>query len=149
MPPDILELQIFGVYDRGVPNAERIVLRPLIALDLANYALTLGVRTPRGAWPTTDHYFWLGSYLIEPPSWIFVYTGPGRPKVTHESQTKEPVHVMHWNKPEVVFQNPDVVPVLLRFDGLQIGSQPPRSVSDVYPYQTALPLTLKSLMAKK
>ena len=52
------ELRILGVYDRGIPNKERIVLEALDSINLAQYGLLLAFQVPGyPAVPYQDHFF--------------------------------------------------------------------------------------------
>jgi hypothetical protein len=130
MLPDI---QIFGVYDRGVPNLERVVLRVNRSTNLSQYMLVLGYRGHAGAdtvLPIPDQSLWLGSTIIEAPSWIFIYTGSGNAGISQEKQTKEPLHSLYWNKPQVMLTHDDIVPALLHIDYVQIGNKPNLTLAD-------------------
>jgi hypothetical protein len=73
----ISELTLVGVADRGVPNKERIVLRPMETVNVGEFALIVGViSTENGFFPLPDLFFWPGNIEISPPSWLYVYTAP-------------------------------------------------------------------------
>lgn len=127
-PPD---LEIFGVYDRGVPNLERIALRVNQPTNLSTYFLILGIRAPLGVdmvYPIQDQSLWLGSIFIEVPSWIFIYTGNGTTSVSKEIHTGDPVHTLYWKKPNIIFDHNDIVPALFHFDYVEIGNKPNKSI---------------------
>lgn len=116
-------IEIFGVYGRGVPNKERIILRAYAPLDLKNYALILGYELPGDTvLPYPDNFLWLGPSVVEIPSWIFVYTGSGRNGLTQEVNTKDPVHNIYWNKDEVLLSDHRVLPTLIRINAEHIGN---------------------------
>ena len=130
-PPNI---DFFGVYDRGVPNLERIVLRVNGAVDLSQYFVCLGLRAPLNIdliLPIPDQFLWLGRTYIDTPGWVFIFTGVGTPGVSQEVNTKEPVHNLYWNKPQVTFAHQDIVPALIHCDLVIIGNKPNKSVSDL------------------
>jgi hypothetical protein len=115
------ELSLIGLADAGIPNKERIILRPTQATALNIYALSIGMFDPTtgGARPLFDHIFWFPEKIVYPPSWIMVFTGPGEPReVTHDG---EHVHTFFWSKPTVVFSDARLVPVLVRMGGAIIG----------------------------
>lgn len=121
---DATELELFGIYDRGVPNRERIVLRAHRPVDLSNYALLLGIRGKHGSIvPAPDQFQWLGATRVEGPAWVFVYTGPGQPTVTLETTTKEPAHSIYWNKPSVIFTDPQLIAALVYMSPVQIWAK--------------------------
>jgi hypothetical protein len=111
--PQIDELTFEGVYGRGIPNEERIVLRPKRRIVLAEYILCLGLKMPAGVVPLRDNMFWFGEEItVEPPYRIFVYTGPGVRRFTTTKGSSEPALVLHWGKPGVVLESPLIEPVL-------------------------------------
>lgn len=120
------ELVIQDVYDRGVPNQERILIRPTQAVNMGQYGIMLGVKdsqTIESALPVNDCLFWFGDGIVEPQSWIFIYTGPGTGRKT-EMQNKEPAYVLHWGRTHTVFANSLVVPILFRVDAVYLGRTP-------------------------
>lgn len=130
-PPD---LDIFGVYDRGVANKERIVLRVNRPVDLSQHFLFLGVRGPMNSevvFPIPDQFIWLGNGILDAPSWVFLYTGKGTPTVTRETNTNQPLQYLYWNKTQVALNHPDIIPVLIHSDQLLIGNKPNQSIEDL------------------
>lgn len=131
------ELSIIGVYDRGIANKERIVLRPTIKLNLGYYALVLGIKAGEGyARPINDHFLWLGScglapIEIAPPSWLFIYTGPGEFNEATNGYTKEKAYVMHWGKDTTILADDSIVPVLICINSVAVGETPPMPVYDL------------------
>ena len=119
------ELQIVGVWDRGIPNKERIAIKTYRTTNLVDYFLFLGV--PVGnqtAVPLTDNVLHLGQSImgvIEPPTWVIVYTGPGETKLTTIKPSGESALVLHWGKKETALHNPNVVPVLLSAEGIFVS----------------------------
>jgi hypothetical protein len=146
------DLDIFGVYDRSIPNRERIVIRVNHPANLAEYFLVLGVRGPVGAdliVPIPDQSLWLGATFVQVPSWIFVYTGSGKTGISQEKHTGEPVHTLYWNKEQVALIHDDVVPALIRVATVQIGNKPNKSLEDVgKPQDGDLAIMLKRLLAR-
>lgn len=121
----IHELTIVAVADAGNPDHERIAIRPTQSVNLAGFGLYLGQLKPNGMIrPYSDQFFWFGEAVVAPPSWIIVYTGPGNFQQTRMPGTGEETYVFHWGKSFTLFGIPGVVPVLFRFDGILIGSQP-------------------------
>lgn len=125
-------VEIFGIYDRGVPNQERIVLKVNRAVDLTYYALVLGVKAVNDTiLPFRDNYFWFGKIEMLIPGWIFVYTGKGTPGISQETYTKEPAHSLYWNRPTVLLSDPDVIPAVFRMTDIHIGNKANKSISDL------------------
>lgn len=126
-------LELFGVYDRGVPNLERIVLRANRAVALGGYFLILGIPTlnKEDMWPLPDQSLWLGTGQMDVAGWVFVFTGKGTPAVSQETHTKDPLQTLYWNKSEVALANEHVVPALVHLDGIEIGNRPNKSIADI------------------
>lgn len=119
---DIHELKIIGVEDRNIPNKERIVIQPTIQVNLAQFGLFLGHRHPNDTvTPLPDQFFWFGEVTIQPLSWIFVYTGPGKFRQTTEQNTGAPAYVFHWGKQTTVLGHQDIAPTIFRLDGILIA----------------------------
>jgi hypothetical protein len=119
---EILQLKLYGLFEAGVPNRERIVMRAweLGSVNLAPYFLTMGVKIPdtKGATPTFDSVLWLGEYEVQANQWVIVYSGPGSSRAA-QTESGEPMHVLHWNRPKVLGA-PGVVPVLIQAGGIAV-----------------------------
>jgi hypothetical protein len=122
--PIVTELTVIGVADPGIPNRERIVLRPTESLDLAQFGILIAVKNEDGSViPIFDNFFWFGDLFIDPPCWINVYTGNGEFQKTILSDSNQPAYSLHWGRKVTVFNSPNIVPVLFRMDGILIGRQ--------------------------
>ncbi len=125
----VTELTIVIVGDPGVPNKERIILRPTQTIDLGQFSMTVGIRdkdNPNLVVPLQDHLFWFPNLVIEPPSWIFLYTGKGTYEKTNLAGTSETAHVFHWGREIVLFTYFELVPVLFKQTAMLIGPNPDR-----------------------
>ena len=122
---DILEMTIIEVYGRGVPNEERIVIRFNEAVNLGRYGIMLGVRAIAGsAFPIRDNLLWFGDAYFLPGDWLFVYTGPGKPKASDLPNTHHRLVSIHWGRDRTVLHDENIVPILFRVDAVQIpGAQ--------------------------
>jgi hypothetical protein len=119
--PVISDLSIVGVYDAGVPNAERVYLRAHFDVSLAEYFLMTGYAAGAGfAVPLTD-VFWLGPAAVTANTWLVIYTGPGQDHFT--AHQGDPLMVRHWGKPTTLFNVPTIVPVLFHTDAVQVGNR--------------------------
>lgn len=120
-----IPLEIFSVSDRGVQNSERVNLRVNSRTYLGDYFLHAGVYLPNGrALPLPNVSLWLGEDTIDEGSWVIIYTGPGQAKLTTQTKdTKELVIVLHWHLLQTIFNNKNIVPVLVKLDttAIQIG----------------------------
>src|SRR5262249_13861146 len=113
--PTPVGITLYGVYDRGQPNKERIVLRNDFAVNLAEYGLLRGIKVgDRTATPVRDSFFWFGEVELEVPTLIYVYTGPGSMKFTQADG--HPAVVFHWGKNETLFNQEILVPIVFRLE---------------------------------
>jgi len=118
---DILELRVSGVYDRGIPNQERVVLYANQTVNLGQYGLMVGVRAAgNSAFPVRDNLLWFGDGVVNKGDWIFIYTGPGVPRAITLPNTEERLYSIHWGRDKTIFQHPDVVPILFRVDAVHV-----------------------------
>src|ERR1700730_10382869 len=109
----IFELTIIAVADAGVPNQERVVLRPTESVDLGQFGVTVGIRNsgnPNLILPLADHFFWFPNLVVETPSWLFLYTGKGSYEKTTRTGTSETAHVFHWEREITLFNYFELVP---------------------------------------
>ena len=117
------DLELFGIYDRGIPNKERIALKVNARVNTGDYALILGVAGANGTiLPARDQFLWLGRTIVD-IGWVFVFTGPGDPVVTTEVNTKEPMHAIYWGKPNVMFTIPEARAALVRLGPIQVWTR--------------------------
>lgn len=121
-------LELFPiVQDRGTPGAERVYMRANQDVSLRDYLLLVGVRMlDQTAFPHPDHVLWLGDDKLAAGTWLIVYTGPGSPIVTSIRGTNEPARVLYWHKNSTLFDDPRLVPLLVRFESTnaQLGRSP-------------------------
>jgi hypothetical protein len=115
--PPIPELSVYGVIECGVPNKERICLRPSEEVNLAHFALLLAFRNnvTSELTPINDHFYWFGEKKVAPPSWIIIFTGEGQNKTVIEKGVN--VHIFFWGKNDVLFNakpNVTIVPLIFR-----------------------------------
>ena len=70
--PIIEDIGFSGVYDRGVPNQERVVYRIVHQANLGEYMLSLAATDPSGnVVPLPNNLLWLGEELVsEIESWF-------------------------------------------------------------------------------
>lgn len=120
----VTEITVVGVFDRGIPNQERIVLRVNDTVNLGQYGLMVGVRGGNGAaFPIRDNLLWFGDGFVNSGDWIFVYTGPGEPRATTLPNTQERLYSLHWGRTQTMLHHRDVVPILFRVDAVQVPQE--------------------------
>jgi len=123
--PPVHEFGTVGIFDSGVPNRERIVMRPTQILNLAEFALTVSSVDDNGSvTPIPDLFLWLGELWVTPPSWIVVFTGPGSFNQGAHSQTGETVFELHWGRANTIFGSPNLAVSLLRIGGISSQTAP-------------------------
>ena len=123
--PDIVELQLVGVFDRGEPNRERIVIKSTSYVNLAQYGVLLGYMMDNGmAVPYRDNFYHFPEKLVLPNTWVFLYTGPGTDQETTRINTQEPAWVFHWQRPSTIFAQSRNVPVIFKMDSVLVGAPP-------------------------
>ena len=122
---DITEIALVGVFDRGVPNKERIVLVVQDGpLNLGQYGIMLGwAGDTCSAYPLRDNLYWFGDMVLPARTWLFLYTGAGRPTKT-TIWNGETGFVLHWGRPDTVMADSNMIPVLFRVDAVAVGETP-------------------------
>lgn len=117
----ITELSVVGVFSRGIPNEERIVLRANETLQMGQYGLMIGVRLGQGfVSPVRDNLLWFGDGVLNKGDWVFIYTGPGNARVTNLPNSQEKLYSIHWGRQVTFLANADLVPLLFRVDAVQV-----------------------------
>jgi hypothetical protein len=120
--PTVSELTMPQVVDGGIPNRERVYMRALVDVPLGSYFLTTGWRVAYDhALPLNMEVLWLGSLTVSAGTWVVAYTAPGEQKVG-AMDNGEPGLILHWGKTTTIFNLPEIVPVLLRTDGISVGT---------------------------
>lgn len=112
------EISIIGVYDAGVPNMERVVLRANVDLNLSAYCVIAAVKAHLDTTniPLRDHFFWLGNLTLKAGDWIFVYTAPGTAQLTPLPNAPESLLSLYWGKPQTIFQDRNLTPGLIKVE---------------------------------
>jgi len=124
--PMVPELLLEGAFDRGVPNMERIVMRPRSTIDVGNYVVLLGLRVEGSAFvtPVRDAMYWFGSATLSPDDWLFLYTGPGTPTKVPAVGAPGSLYLSYWNRPATILHDQKIVPVIARLGGIIIEPRP-------------------------
>jgi len=119
---DIIELELRGVFDRGVPNLERIALYVKIPLNIGQFGLMIGVKGSDGsAYPLKDNLFWFGDGFVSAGDWVFVYTGAGKTQSSDLPGSASKLYTVHWGKSRTLFTSEELVPILFRVDAVSIA----------------------------
>lgn len=115
------ELSLVGIYDSGVANLERIVLRANIPVNLAGYLILIALRgqTGGGSIPLRDNVLWLGNTTIEHGDWVYVYTGPGNAQTNTLPNNSTKIVSLYWGKEKTIFQGMHLTAALVKIDQVQ------------------------------
>ncbi|WP_117310252.1 hypothetical protein [Stenotrophomonas sp. G4] len=122
------DISIVGVYDAGVPNLERVVLRANSTVNLASYCLIVAFKAQlNGAnIPLRDHFLWLGNTMLNAGDWIFVYTAPGTAQLTPIHTATESLLSLYWGKPQTIFQDRNLTAGLIKIEGATFPKEAPQ-----------------------
>lgn len=122
--PDVVDLQLVGVFDRGIPNQERIVIKTNSWVNMAEYGVLIGLLGQNNmASPYYDNFFHFKEISVVPNTWIFLYTGPGN-EIQSKMPSGDPAFIYHWGKPVTAFADSNVIPILVRIGAVQLGLPP-------------------------
>jgi hypothetical protein len=124
----ISELEIREVLNPGAPNTECVLIKPLQTVDIAPFAMCVGLRGANGGiTPVRDAFFWFGEGAVQPDDWIFLFSGSG--KASREPIPDEAGHCIciYWGRPITLFHDNIFTPFLIRLDSLSI-LQPPKAL---------------------
>lgn len=122
----IPELTLFGVYDRGVPNQERIAIAVNTYVEMGQFGILLGVAQQDGqAVPIRDNFLWFGTGTVARGDWIFIYSGPGEPRVSEVPNTTNKIYTIHWGRSATILGEPTITPILFRVGALNVYAATP------------------------
>lgn len=123
--PDVKELSVVKIFDRGLPNKESIAISVEEDTNLGQYGILVGLYQGDGlATPFVDHLFWFGDGLVRKGDWLFVHTGPGSPSKTSTTDGNRTIFSIYWGKRQTIFANTNIVPVLFRLDAVNVLPPP-------------------------
>jgi hypothetical protein len=124
--PPILELSLYGVVDAGVPNRERICVRPTDSINLAQFGILAGIRAANGAiTPSPNLFFWFGDLVVTPPAWLIVFTGKGESPSAPLVENGNNVYVFYWNLKNTIFNIPGMSPIVFKMNTILTGYNVP------------------------
>jgi hypothetical protein len=124
--PKLSEIKITTIYDRGVPNKECVTIQPQEPLEIAQYAICLGIRVRSAdiVMPT-DSLFWFGEGIVGPEDVIFLWTGSGTPWMKPKDHGSGRYFFCYWGKPTTMLHDPMIVPFIFKFEGIYVPDPPP------------------------
>ena len=124
---DVTELGIATILDRAVPNKECIAISVIRDVNIGQYGIMVAqhdAATGGSSVPFFDNLFWFGDGVVNAGDWIFVYSGPGSPRLTKAANGVNNIYSLHWGKPQTIFASSLIVPILFRVDAVNIMSPP-------------------------
>src|SRR5690349_18784566 len=102
--PPIFELSMVGIFDAGVPNQERLVIRPTERVNLAQFGVVLCVQfSNQPLFVVNDNLFWFSGVEVAPPAWIVLFTCEGAYQIASHPKTGHPVHMFYWERKQTIF----------------------------------------------
>jgi len=121
--PPTSDLSLRGAVDRGIPNKERILIYSFSVIDLMNFILGIGYTVDnKFVTPIRQYMYYFDDVIVPANSWIVVYTGPGQTQVSRLPPPGNDIaFIYHWGLPSVVFQQPEVVPILFRISEMNFA----------------------------
>jgi hypothetical protein len=108
-----MRLSIAGIFDRGVPNKERIGLTVAVEANLSFYGLLLTSYAPGGQTISAGSIsaYWFPPGIVKPGDFVIIYTGAGT-NTTEQRQGGGTNYFFHWGLPRTVFEKSEVCAVL-------------------------------------
>ena len=120
-PADLQEFFTANVLDAGVPNLERIALQASTDLEMASYAVIVGLKGDGNSiTPLIDNFFWMGKGSINQGDWVFLYTGRGTNGASEIPNNTQKLFSIFWQRPKTIFNHPLIIPAVIRLDGVRI-----------------------------
>lgn len=123
---ELTEFSMHPVFDRGVPNLERIPIQVRQQTAIGQFGLMTGsVTQPGFAIPMIDNLFWFGDAIVNPGDWIIVYTGNGIARTDDwNNPPGSKVYSVHWGRNKTMFANTNIVPILFKTNSILVGATP-------------------------
>lgn len=109
-----MSVVVEAIRDRGVPNQERLVLRAILDVDLADFVvLSSQVGMPEHVIAGSLPSYWFPSRQAQSGDRILLYTGSGEihEEDNHEGGTD---FVFYWNQPSTLWALDGAAVVVLR-----------------------------------
>lgn len=120
----LTEITVIEVYDRGIPNKERILISINEKVNMGQYGLMLGVSSiSKFAIPIRDNLLWFGDVELQEGDFVYVYTGSGEARVNEFPDGKN-LYTVHWGKPQTILARSEIVPILFRVDAVDVADLP-------------------------
>lgn len=124
--PPINELGVPYVVGAGLANVERVVFRPNEHTNLARYCIGIVRQKEDGSLLLlNDWLFSFPSREVEPPAWVYVFTGGGEYKVEPIMEGAVPYHIFYWNHKHTLFGKGDIFPLLFQIGTMHLSNKLP------------------------
>jgi hypothetical protein len=139
----VSEVMMLGVFDANIPNSERIVMVANEEINLSAFCLVLALAGDDGLYPLNDHFYWFGPQLAHEGDSIVLFTGSGANRTSTDPMGK-PRHLFYWSKPQTLFADQRVKPLLFTIGAMSAGNVVPVS----YPQEPKPPFMNLPAMPK-
>ena len=98
-------LEILYIGSKGELDKERVVLKALAKVDLANYILVDAYNDGESFYDNNNEVFWFPSKIVDVGEYIRLYTKSGKNTITQAKFKEEPAtfHDFYWNKPSAMW----------------------------------------------
>jgi hypothetical protein len=109
------EFAVSGVYDAGVPNMERIILRAASWVKLNDFGIFIVKSEGEALIPRESPLFWFPAIWVSPGDWLVLYTGSGQHSTIHSTEGV-PMHLFYWSQKTTLFrrEEKDLFPVVMK-----------------------------------
>jgi hypothetical protein len=106
-------LTLVGIYERGIPNKERVAISVAVEVNLTFYALIISAYTPgrQGVLAGSRLAYWFNPLVVKPGDWVVLYSGTGV-NTTEKRTDGGTNHFFHWGLPNTVWDNPESCAIL-------------------------------------
>jgi len=114
-----MKIEIVGIFDKGVPNNERITLKVLQDCNLMYYSVGKTVYSgPNNISNALKEIFWFSPREVKSGDYIWLYTGNGS-EHTHSNTSGTTTHNFYWRLPKTIFHSIDDCAVLFENNNWQ------------------------------
>jgi hypothetical protein len=109
-----MRLSIAGIFDRGVPNKERIALSVAVEANLSSYVTLLSRYNPGRQTIASGNMtsYWFSPATVKPGDFVILYTGSGT-NASNPRPTGGTNHFFYWGLKSTIFDDPESCAVLL------------------------------------
>jgi hypothetical protein len=107
-----MKLKIVGIYDRGIPNQERLHLNVLAPADLSFHVVLDTTRVGDTVSTQIRNVYWWTRYPVQAGDWVILYTRSGLFSTARRADGRTN-HFFFWGMKSVLWANPASCAVVL------------------------------------